>query len=600
VQTPPQPAAKITAKISPRMMARLMAMMLPHRKAYGIVCGLGIVIGCLEMIPPRLVGQAIDLMSVHGFAMRPLLSIVGIWLAIAVANQAMFGWQIYLANTNGEKILSDLRARIFDHLQVLSMRFYDQTHPGCILTMTGSDIEAIRNVLIWGLNTVIANSAIMLLASVMIYQTDHEIFFATAWLAPAMTIVNFFYGKKVSEAWQIVRRHYSLVGANQAENIAGVRVVVAFNRQEQNLKTFNELQNINTANNVMASRKAGLFNPLLQWVKFIGVSIILLLGGYRVATTQLLPGSLVAILLYWDWFMTPAVNFGTFFNELLVALAGAERIFELLDRRPEITDAAQAGELPKITGAVSFKNVCFRYQDSGRLILDQVSFETLPGQMIALVGETGSGKSTILSLIARFYNVSAGTIEIDGHDIAQVTSRSLHSQMAMVLQTNFLFSGTVLENLRYARPQATDEEIFAAAEKMGCHERFLALPSGYVTQVGEKGNSLSLGERQLVCFTRALIADPRILLLDEATSALDPVTGLQVQRALGRLIRGRTTFIVTHRLSTVRFADLILVTDQGRIVESGKHQDLLERRGKYFELFMSSQPKSARSFEKHA
>lgn len=576
-------------KITFALVQRLFGLLWPYRRAYAAVCAFGLVIASLDMIPPKLVGRAIDLMSGGSFEMSTIYQMAALWIAIAVVVQSLHGLQVWIANSRGERVLSELRESIFVQLQRLSMSFYDRTHAGRILTMTGSDVDSIRGVLIWGLNTLIANGALMLLAAMMIFYTDPSLFFATAWLAPALTVLNALYGQKVAKAWQIVRRHSSAVGANQAENIAGVRVVLAFNRQDENLAHFNQLQDLNTENNVMAARKAGLMQPMLHWVRFLGLAIILTLGGYRVASHTLQPGNLVAVILYWDWFMAPAINFGTFFNELLIALSGAERIFALLDEEPDVADAVDATDLPMIEGHVRFENVSFRYRSSARRILDRVNFEVAAGSTVALVGTTGSGKSTIMSLLARFYQPEDGRVLVDGHDIAKVTGRSLHRQTAIVLQSNFLFRGTVIENLRYGRPEASDEEIFEAAKHLGCHERFLELAKGYDTDVGEKGTALSLGERQLVCFTRALVARPRILLLDEATSALDPLTAAQVQRALSRLVSGRTAFIVTHRLTTARHADLILVVDHGQIREMGRHHELLAQNGKYAELFRSSQ-----------
>ena len=582
-----------------RMTARLLQLLRPHARSYGAVCLVGVFIAALEMVPPRLVGGAVDAMNQGSFSAGPIMKLALIWLAISGAAQLLTGMQIRQANRNGERILARLRELIFTHLQNLSMSFYDRTQVGKILTLASSDVDAIRQVLIWGLNTVVANAAIMLMAGFMIYHTDAWLFLSTCWLAPLMTVVNFYYGKRVATAWQKVRRHFSLVGANQAENIAGVKVVLAFNRQEENLRIFNELQELNTANNVMASGKAGLFNPILQWVKFAGLAILLLVGGYRIVTRDLGPGQLVSILLYWDWFMTPAINFGTFFNDLLIAGSSAERIFDLLDEVPEMEEPLNTPDLPAIKGHVQFENVSFQYSSCHRKVLDGVSLEAQPGQLIALVGETGSGKSTIISLLSKFYQIGEGRILIDGIDINSISAWSLHRQVAMVMQANFLFSGSILENIRYGSPDVRLEEIHAAARELGCHSRFMAMKSGYETDVGERGQSLSLGERQLVCFTRALVTRPRLLLLDEATSALDPMTGLQVQRALSRLTQGRTTFIVTHRLSSVRHADQIFVVSQGKIIEKGRHHELIQKGGKYRELFYSSLPKSQKSLGPH-
>jgi ATP-binding cassette subfamily B protein len=330
-----------------------------------------------------------------------------------------------------------------------------------------------------------------------------------------------------------------------------------------------------------------MFQALLQWARFLGQAIVLVYGGYRVSNGTLKPGDLVAVSLYWEWFMSPAVTFGSFFNELLIALSSAERVFAILDEKPEIQDLPGSKPLPKLRGSVQLEDVSFGYRPE-TLVLKNVSLDIPAGSTVALVGATGSGKSTIISLLARFYKPSFGKVRMDGHDIHESTGESLHRQMALVSQNNFLFSGSVLENLKYVRPDATEREIIDAAKKLGCHERFLGLKSGYATEVGERGSNLSLGERQLLCFTRALLTNPRILLLDEATSAVDPMTELQIQDALQRLVKNRTTFIVAHRLSTIVNADLILVLDHGRVVEKGTHRELIRLGGRYAQLHESS------------
>jgi ATP-binding cassette subfamily B protein len=376
-----------------------------------------------------------------------------------------------------------------------------------------------------------------------------------------------------------------------AENITGMRVVTAFHRQDPNLAVFNRLQTANTNNNVNVARINGVYQPMLQTIGYAGRIIILLYGGYLCATGQMVTstgkadvGGVVMAYMYWESFMNPVLLFGTFYNQLMMAMAGAERIFDLLDTKPEVLDRPEARELPRIAGEVKFENVTFGYNPA-QPVLHDISFEAHPGQMFALVGSTGSGKSSIISLIARFYQPQKGRVRVDGNDLREVTGESLHRQMGLVLQVNFLFTGTVMENIRYAKPGATREDVIAAAKAIGSDDAIMSLKNGYDTEVGERGANMSLGQRQLICFTRAFLADPRIFMLDEATSAVDTATEMLIQRSLEKLLENRTTFIVAHRLSTIMRADQILVIDKGRIVERGTHRELVLAGGRYSELY---------------
>ena len=603
---------------------KLLGWMAPYKKQYTLALLLNVIFTLLDMAGPLFLKQLID----HDIPgdVHYLTAGILFWLQ-KIAPQTAFHFEVasgpvrsfwnigitmtlwaftvILANIInrfnfeynrrfGEKVILSLRKAVFAHLQRLSMSFYDRTKFGRILTRGTSDIDAMSNPIINGINTVFLNGIMMVVAAGMLLYSDWRIGLAVLWLGPVLYGMNQFYRSKIGVKWRAAREAYTRVSTNLAENISGMRVVAAYNRQEENLSNFNVLQDQNTANNVAAAIVNGMYQPLLSVVGYIGKVIIFIFGCYLVIEGAGLPmeqrftvGTLVALTMYWDWFMGPVLNFGTFHNEMMQSMASAERVFSLLEQEPEVKDVPGAKELVTkhgTGGRVLFEGVHFSYV-SGKPVLHDVNFEALPGQTIALVGHTGCGKSTIMNLICRFYLAQQGHVLIDGQDVTTITSESLHRQMGIVSQANYLFSGTVLDNIRYASDGATEEQVAAAARGLGSHEILSAMKEGYHTQVGERGAAMSLGQRQLICFTRAFLANPRILMLDEATSAVDTHTEMIIQEALQRLVHGRTTFIVAHRLSTVTRADLVLVLDHGRIIERGTHASLLSLGGKYAELY---------------
>ncbi len=598
------------------LVKRILDWMRPYRKQYIIALLLNIEFTVLEMLGPMFIRHLIDddIPGRQHLLVKLAASLARLFSAQAAENLLTFiaphqsywnialtivlwAFTIAISTTTqrfniefnrriGEQVMFAIRKALFAHLQRLSMSFYDKTKFGRILSRATSDIDALSNPVINGINTVIINALMMLTAAAMLFIADWRIALATLWLGPVLYFMNNFYRRKIGAQHRIAREGYTRVSTNLAENINGMRVVTAFNRQEENLTTFNVLQDANTANNVKVGMMNGVYQPLLQVVGFIGTVIILASGAYLALTHSpgFTVGTLAALTMYWGWFMNPVLNFGNFQNEMLQSMASAERVFSLLDLQPDVKDADNAQPLPQIQGRVTFDTVSFEYVKE-KPVLHDISFEALPGQTIALVGHTGCGKSTIMNLLCRFYLPQSGRVRIDGIDLTHATADSLHRQMGIVSQANFLFSGTVMDNIKYAHSNATDEEVIRAAKTLGSHDILAALKDGYQTQVGERGAAMSLGQRQLICFTRAFLANPRILMLDEATSAVDTHTEMIIQEALEKLVAHRTTFIVAHRLSTVTRADLVLVLDHGRIIERGTHASLIALGGKYAELY---------------
>ena len=600
---PPEDREERYRPIDLALVRRLLGLLKPYkwRYAIGIAVGSGMI--WLEMQSPRFIAQIIDTVGHFGPggsgaaaerdpAAWRVAGIIGLWAACLIGSVILQRASILIMTAAGEKVQFDLRRRLFAHLQSLSMSYFDKHQLGRIISRCTSDINALREVNVWGINTIWQNTVAMFISAYYLaWHTDFRLFLSVAWLAPVLFVLNRIYRKKSGHIWQVVREGFTRVSTNLAENITGVRVVTAFNRQGPNLNAFNSLQEDNTANNLEAARMNGIYQPLLQVIGFLGKAIILLYGGYLVVSGAVTPdgsaiqvGAVVAAFFYWDWFMNPILTFGNFGNQLMQAMAGGERVFGLLDTAADVSDAPGAYVLPRVTGDVTFEHVTFGY-DPKRPVLHDVSFHCRAGQTFALVGATGSGKSSTVSLIARFYQPQQGRVLIDGHDVAGVTGDSLHRQMGLVLQANYLFTGTVMDNIRYARPGSTEDEVRAAAAALGTHEAILALQKGYDTDVGERGANMSLGQRQLICFTRAFLADPRIFMLDEATSAVDTATERVLQKSLDRLTEDRTTFIVAHRLSTVMKADQILVIDHGRIIERGTHRELVALGGRYAHLY---------------
>jgi len=519
---------------------------------------------------------------------RGLFVIGGLMIALALVQLVLRLVRIWVENYVGQGVTNDIRMAIFRHVQILSMSYFDRTKQGWIIARADSDLDALEEIYTWSLTSLSGSLLTLVGAVAMMLYYNMRLAAAVALTLPPLFIITYFFRKKVGEAYREVRRTASVMTANIAENISGIRVVQSFVRQDKNLARFDELLADNVAANVYAAKVWQSYWPSIGFVGAVGTTVIIWYGAHMIRAGSLTAGELIAFIGYLGMFFGPVNMMGRLYNTLLASMAAAERIFRLLDTLPEIIDRPGALELPRIAGSVVFDNVSFTYDTGGdgqHWVLEDVSFEVKPGQSVALVGPTGAGKTTIVSLLPRFYDVQKGRILVDGYDARDVTLESLHRQTGIVLQESFLFSGTVMENIKYGRPEATDAEVHEASKRIGSHDILAALPEGLNTQVGERGGNLSQGQRQLVSFTRAIVADPRILILDEATASIDTQTEVVLQYAVGKLMERRTSFIVAHRLSTVRHCDVVLVVQDGRITERGTHAQLLAAGGAYADMY---------------
>ena len=506
---------------------------------------------------------------------------------LALTTDVLFHWRQRYALEIGETVVNGLRAEIFAKTQRQPMSFFHRVKLGRIISRVTSDVESLRV----GIQDVMFVSAIqfgqMVFTAIVMVRCDWVLFLVVAGLAPVLWGANRHFRVRLSHLTRAAQESFSRVTATLAESVNGIRVTQGFVRQETNAGLFRGLLADHSRYNMALARTSAKLTPLLELNSQFFVAILLLFGGWRVFDGAMSLDALITFFFLSNFFFSPIAVIGNQYNQALVAMAGAERVFRLIDTQPAWEDAPDAVALPKVAGQgarVEFRKVSFGY-DPARLVLHEVDFVAEPGQTVALVGHTGSGKTSIINLAAKFYLPTSGELFIDGREVRTITSDSLHRQLGMVPQQNFLFSGTVLANIRLARPEATEAEVRAAAQQLDCLDLLEALPQGLHTEVGERGAGLSVGQRQLVCFTRALLADPRLVILDEATSSIDALTEARLQKALVTLLRGRTSFVVAHRLSTIRHADLVLVLDQGRVIERGTHTALLAGGGHYAALY---------------
>lgn len=563
---------------------RLFSYMKPYAKQLLPLIGLMTILGTItKLTVPFLTSTAIDkaIAPVHG---NPSLSLLYI-LAISVVVLYLIQWgasvyRIKYTNIIGQRVIYDIRSDLFKHIQRLSFNFFDKRPAGSVLVRVTNDVNSLQDLFTNGVVNLMIDCVQLLGIVIILLFINWKLGLAVMITVPIMFLISTTLRKKIRYAWQDVRMKNSRINSHLNESIQGIRVTQAYTQEYENMRYFDNMNMDSKKSWDKASAMNQMFGPLIEITGGVGTFILFMLGAYLIQTGELTIGLLVAFSNYVGNFWDPINRLGQMYNQLLVAMASSERIFEFIDEEPSIADKPGAKMLPAITGNIKFDHVVFEYEQ-GRQALKGIDLDVKSGQSVALVGHTGSGKSTIINLLSRFYDVTDGQITIDGHDIREVTVQSLRSQISVVLQDTFIFSGTIRDNIRFGRLDATDEEIEQVAKSVDAHDFIMKLPKGYDTEVEERGSALSMGQRQLLSFARALLANPRILILDEATASIDTETELKIQEALKVLLKGRTSFIVAHRLSTIRNADLIVVLDHGEIKERGSHTQLMNKKGIY-------------------
>ena len=534
---------------------------------------------------PYLVGIAIDKGMNAGDAIF-LRNTILVFLGMAVITWLGTYLRVMIMTRVALGIIYDLRKSLFNHLQKLSLSFYSRYSVGRVITRVINDVETLRDFLTWALLAITRDIFTLALIIVIMLGMNVRLALITFSVLPIMVLITILLRRASRAAYRKVRAAVSWVNSVLAENVNGVRVVQAFSRQKQNFEHFcGQVNRYHLERAIQTARISSLFSPSVDLLGAIATGLVVWLGGTAVLGMTITPGVLVAFILYIDRFFDPIRDLSRRYDALQSTLIGWERIMGLMDTPVEIRDTPDAVDLPMLSGKVDFEHVSFHYADDPAAILEDIDLHVPPGKTIALVGETGAGKTTLVKLLSRFHDPTEGCVRVDGVDLRAATLASLRSQMGVVLQDPFLFNGSVAENIRFGRLSATQAEIEAAARAVGAHDFITHLRNGYETSVEEGGVMLSVGQRQLLSFARALLADPRILVLDEATSSVDIQTEQLIQKALARLLKGRTSFVIAHRLSTITGADLIVVIHDGRIVEQGNHSDLLLKQGLYHQLY---------------
>jgi ABC-type multidrug transport system fused ATPase/permease subunit len=576
----PQKAENVGATLR-----RLLVYLQPHMGLL-FVAGLMMVINALlQIAAPYLTGRAVDAFITAGD--RRGLTVTMLWLLATYAAGVVARAVETLATVNvGQRVLYRMRERIFDQFQRLDLRFFDRSEAGDLMSRLTNDTDAINRTLNMGLSQFIGNIFFLVGVLIAMLLLNWKLALISMSVLPLMFLSTAFFSKRVRAASRRTREQLGKVSSELEENISGVKVVQAFGREQETMREFRRVNAQNRDANIQAQTVTSAFRPTLDIFSTVGLALVLGAGGRMALNGAVTVGVIFAFLGYVRRFFQPVRAIGMLYAQVQTAIAAAERVFDLLDEPSAVEDAQDAVALQTLEGRIVFDDVSFHYKEE-EPVLRGVSFTAEPGQMVAIVGPTGAGKTTMVNLLMRFYDVTSGCILVDGQDVRDVQQESLRRNVGMVLQDNLLFSGTIMENIRYGRLEATDEAVIAAAETVGAAPFIRQQPDGFETELNERGASLSQGQRQLLAIARAILADPAVLILDEATSSVDTRTERVIQTALAKLMAGRTSLVIAHRLSTIRNADQVLVLRQGEIIERGTHEALLAAEGFYHDLYMS-------------
>lgn len=568
-------------------MLRMFKYLLDYKKQITIVLFIMAGTIAISMMAPLIMEYAINV-CVAQKDMKGLLRLGGGALILFLLFLAGTKIRMRLMAEVSNKVLLTIREELYQHIQTLGFGFFDSRPTGKILARIIGDVNSLKDVLSDSVTQLIPDLLTVICVAVIMLIKNYRLAMAALLTLPILAIGLFLIQTTVHRRWQIYRKKTSNLNAYVHEDLSGIRIIQSYAAEKETKDVFHDLVNQHYKSFMDAVLVADAFGPLVEITWGLGGFLLYFIGIKIIGVEQVGIGTFLAFSTYIAMFWSPIRNLANFYNKLTTNITAAERIFDIIDTEAEIADQEGAKELPELNGEVEFKNVSFAYSDEpDRLILSDVNFLIKPGETIALVGPTGAGKTTIVNLISRFYEATEGRILIDGHEIKDVTLNSLRSQMGIMTQDNFLFSGTIRDNIRYGRLDATEEEIIEAAKAVSAHEFIMKLDEGYDTVISERGAGLSIGQRQLLAFARTMVSKPGILILDEATSSIDTHTELLVQKGIDALLKGRTSFIIAHRLSTIRKADRIFVIDQGNIMEAGSHEELLALKGAYYNLYQS-------------